>query len=228
MTMKLRHEIKYFISYGEYLVLRDKLMAAMPMDEHSIRQTRGYHIRSLYFDDINNSAMWEKMDGVQDRQKYRIRIYNLQDSPIHLENKMKFTQMTAKTSCTLSRELTEDILKGDWTRIPLGENPVLDGFYAQTRAKLLRPVVLVDYFREAYIYPVGNVRITFDRDLHTGLFSHDLFSGRSAPVPVLDPGMMILEVKYDDILPPHIQGILNTTNGQRSAISKYSLCRRFH
>jgi len=226
--MQLRHEIKYFISYGEYLVLRDKLMAAMPMDDHAIRNLRGYHIRSLYFDDINNSAMWEKMDGVQDRQKYRIRIYNLQDSPIHLENKMKFTQMTAKASCTLTRELTEDILAGDWTRIPLGENPVLDGFYAQMRAKVLRPVVIVDYFREAYVYPVGNVRITFDKDLHTGVFSHDLFSGRSAPVPVLEPGQMILEVKYDNVLPPHIQGIINTCNGQRSAISKYSLCRRFH
>ena len=168
------------------------------------------------------------MDGVQDRQKYRIRIYNLKDSPIHLENKMKFSQMTAKASCALSRDLTDDILSGDWTRIPLGESPVLDGFYAQMRAKVLRPVVIVDYFREAYVYPVGNVRITFDKDLHTGLFSHDLFSGRSAPVPVLEPGQMILEVKYDNILPPHIQGILNTVNGQRSAISKYSLCRRFH
>ena len=102
--MQLRHEVKYFISYGEYLVLRDKLMAAMPMDEHSVKQSRGYHISSLYFDDINNSAMWEKMDGVQDRQKYRIRIYNLKDSPIHLENKMKFSQMTAKASCALSVE----------------------------------------------------------------------------------------------------------------------------
>ena len=226
--MKLRHEIKYFITYGEYLVLRDKLFAAIPTDRNALPDMRGYHIRSLYFDDINNSAMWEKQDGVQNRQKYRIRIYNLSDKVIHLENKMKFSQMTAKASCTLSRELTDDILAGDWTRIPLGENPVLDGFYAHMRAHVLRPVVIVDYFREAYTYPVGNVRITFDKELHTGNFSHDLFSGKAAPVPVLDPGMMILEVKYDDILPSHIQGILNTANAQRSAISKYGLCRRFH
>jgi len=226
--MRMRHEIKYFLTTGEYLVLRDKLFAAMPTDENAIGDTRGYHIRSLYFDDINNTAMWEKMDGVETRQKYRIRIYNMEDKVIHLENKMKFNQMTAKQSCTISRTLTEDILGGEWTRIPLGKDPVLDGFYAQTRVHLLRPVVIVDYYREAYTFPSGNVRVTFDKELHTGLFAHELFSKRMAPVPVLEDGMLILEVKYDDFLPPHIQGILNAANARRSAISKYGLCRRFH
>jgi len=225
---QLRYELKYFITEGEYVVLRDRLKAAMPLDANAGDETQGYHIRSLYFDDIYNTAMWEKQNGVMIRKKFRIRIYNLQDKSIKLEKKMKFDQMTAKTSATLTRKMCDSILNNDWTSIQLGKNALIDELYADMRTKLLKPVVIVDYNREAYTYEAGNVRITFDRFLHSGQFSTDIFSGHVSTVPILPPGVMILEVKYDNFLPPHIKGILSSIKATRSAISKYALCRRYH
>ncbi len=225
---QLRYELKYFITEGEYVVLRDRLLAAMPLDDNARDDTRGYHIRSLYFDDIYNTAMWEKQDGVMVRKKFRIRIYNLKDQSIKLEKKMKFDQMTAKASASLSRGMCDSILHNDWQSIRLGKNELIDELYADMRTRLLKPVVIVDYHREAYTYQAGNVRITFDRFLHSGQFSTDIFSGHVSTVPILPPGVMILEVKYDNFLPPHIQGILSSIKATRSAISKYALCRRFH
>ena len=225
---QLRYELKYFITEGEYIVLRDRLRAAMPLDAYAGAETQGYHIRSLYFDDIYNTAMWEKQNGVMIRKKFRIRIYNLQDKSIKLEKKMKYDQMTAKTSATLTRKMCDSILNNDWTSIQLGKNALIDELYADMRTKLLKPVVIVDYNREAYTYEAGNVRITFDRFLHSGQFSTDIFSGHVSTVPILPPGVMILEVKYDNFLPPHIQGILASVKATRSAISKYALCRRYH
>lgn len=223
---QLRYELKYIITEGEYLAMRDRLLAAMPLDSNANQATRMYLIRSLYFDDAYNTSWAEKEAGVMVRKKFRIRTYK--DGTIHLEKKMKFDQMTAKTSTSLTRELTQALITGDWMHIPLGKDALLDEFYADMRTRLLRPAVIVDYYREAYTYPAGNVRITFDRDLHSGQFSRDIFADQVSPVPILAPGTMILEIKYDDFLPAHIQGILQNHRGQRLAISKYTLCREFH
>lgn len=225
---QLRYELKYFISEGEYVDLSQRLKNIMPLDSYAAKNGGGYHLRSLYFDDIYNTAMWEKQDGVMIRKKFRIRTYNYKDYDIKLEKKMKFDQMTGKASVELSKEACDSILRNDWRNIRLGVDPVLDEFYADMRTRLLKPVVIVDYDREAYTYNAGNVRITFDRFLHSGQFDHNLFSKHNTTVPVLPPGIMILEVKYDNFLPPHIKAILSTVKGTRSAISKYALCRRYH
>jgi len=225
--IKVRHELKFYMPEAEYAVLRQRLMNVMPFDAFH-PEDGNYHIRSLYFDDINNTAMWEKMDGVEYRSKYRIRIYNLKDDVISLEKKIKLDSSTAKHSARLTRRQCDAILAGDISWMAGSPNALVRELYAAMRSQLLRPVVIVDYMREAYMYPPGNVRITFDRELHSGQFSHDLFSGHVSPVPILPPGQLILEVKYDDFLAPHIRNILQTTKGLRSAISKYALCRMYH
>ena len=104
----------------------------------------------------------------------------------------------------------------------------MEEMYADVKTKLLKPIVIVDYVREPYIFPAGNVRITFDMNLHSGHFSNDIFKKEMMPVPVMEPDEMIMEIKYTSTLPAHIRALLSTTNGLRSAISKYALCRRFH
>lgn len=226
---RVRNELKYYISNGEYLVLRDRLKEAMMLDENAEKQMRTYHIRSLYFDDIHNTAMWEKAEGVEFRKKWRIRIYNYSDKNITLEKKSKFDRFTAKESEKLTRLNVEGMIyRNDYSFLFPSGNKLFEEMYADVRTKLLRPVVIVDYIREPYVYPAGNVRITFDKDLHSGNFRKDIFTPEMMPVPILDDGWLILEVKYDYHLPGHIRAILNSTNGLRSAISKYALCRRFH
>jgi hypothetical protein len=226
---QIRNELKFYITYSEYLVLRDRLHAAMPLDNNADKEIRTYHIRSLYFDDIYNTAMWEKMDGVHTRKKWRIRIYNYSDKKISLEKKGKFDKYTTKEAAPLTRlQVEQMIYKNDYKFLLSSRNPLLEEMYADVRTKLLRPVVVVDYIREPYVFPAGNVRITFDMNLHTGNFSTDLFKKDMMPIPVMEPELMIMEVKYTSVLAPHLRDILNTTNGLRSAISKYGICRKFH
>ncbi len=225
----VRHELKYYINYSEYLVLRDRLKMAMPVDNNADRDSRTYHIRSLYFDDIYNSAMWDKMDGLHTRKKWRIRLYNYSDRQISLEKKGKYDKYTTKEATSLSRYQVDQMTRHrDYSFLISSRNPLMEEMYADVKTKLLRPIVIVDYIREPYIFPAGNVRITFDMNLHSGHFSTDIFSKTMMPVPVLEPDEMIMEIKYTSTLPSHIRNILSTTNGLRSAISKYALCRRFH
>ncbi|MDD3242373.1 MAG: polyphosphate polymerase domain-containing protein [Eubacteriales bacterium] len=224
----LRYELKYMINEAEYLWVRDRLAALMPTDNHADPTTREYHLRSLYFDDINNSAMWEKQDGVEFRDKYRIRTYKMGKGDIVLEKKSKLGMMTAKDSAPMTRNQYEDLVFGDYNFLMPSKEPLFEEFYGKIRTQLLKPVVIVDYDREPYIYPIGNVRITFDRNLHSGQFSTDILSGEVTSVPVFDAGALIMEVKYDDILPPQVRALLGGMTAQRMAISKYTLCRRYH
>ena len=83
-NIPLRHELKYLITPAELTVLRNTLAPLMQLD-----QGHEYLIRSLYFDTINDDALEEKIAGVGNRKKYRIRIYNFSDRVIKLECKSK-------------------------------------------------------------------------------------------------------------------------------------------
>jgi hypothetical protein len=224
----LRHELKYLINDADYMWMRDRIAMAMPLDSNADPATRGYNIRSLYFDDVMESAVFEKADGDPLRNKYRIRIYNYSDKSIQLEKKSKVIYYTAKESIKLSRTQCDGILAGDFNSIYPSESALLREFYALMRTRLLKPKVIVDYFREAYVYPAGNVRITFDLNVRSGLYSNNLFSGTPSSVMVLEPNTHVLEVKYDNFLPSHLKALLQGLPGQRLAVSKYVLCRRFH
>ena len=224
----LRHELKYMLNEGDYLWLRNRVAAAMPLDTHADPLSRGYHIRSLYYDDPYDSALFEKVDGDASRQKYRIRIYQFSDRYILLEKKAKAAYYTVKDSQPITREQCDHLLAGDYGLLYESPAPLLREFYTAITARQLRPKVLVDYFREAYTYPAGNVRITFDLGIHSGQYAQDLFSGRPSSLPVLPTGQHIMEVKYDAYLPRHIHALIQGMPGERIAVSKYVLCRRFH
>lgn len=223
----LRHELKYIISESEYLWLRDRLIAFMPLDSNADAASRGYHIRSLYFDDPENTALFEKADGDEYREKFRIRTYKA-TGDIVLEKKSKVVYYTAKQSAKMSRDICTRLLAGDIEALLESDSPLMREFYTKMRARVLRPKVIVDYWREAYLYPAGNIRITFDRDLHSGNYSLDIFADRTSPVPVLDPGSMVLEIKYDNLFPAHIRALIQGLTANRLAVSKYVLCRRYH
>ncbi len=219
-----RYENKYFISYAGYQMLRTRLRAAMCMDENTGEDGR-YLIRSLYFDDYRQSGLQDKIEGVETREKFRIRFYDMDDSFIRLESKQKHNMMTKKETARLTRSQVEQILSGDLWSLYDSDQPLLRSFYLKSRTRLLRPAILVDYHREAYVYE--DVRITFDHDLHSGNYNFDLFDRHAMTVPVFPSDRVILEVKYDDDLPYTIRQLLKPVPAVRCAISKYELCRQF-
>lgn len=92
---------------------------------------------------------------------------------------------------------------------------------------LYRPKTIVDYIREAYTYPIGNVRVTFDSSIRSGLFSTNIFDEKLPTVEVLDPNKLVLEVKYDEFLLDIIADIIQTGERRAKSVSKYALCRTF-
>ena len=225
-NIPLRHELKYFITPAEMNVLRGVLTPVMQLDPNG-NENNEYHIRSLYFDTINDDALEEKIAGVGNRKKYRIRIYNFSDKVIKLECKSKYGDLISKQSVTIPRELADQLIAGDPEGLQRMRHPLLHDMFREMRTRLLRPAVIVDYVREAYIHPAEEVRITFDKTLRTGLFSHDMFNKDIPTYPVFDDPVEILEVKYDEFLPSYLQSILSGITAQRSAISKYTHCRRY-
>ena len=225
-NIPLRHELKYFITPAEMTVLRSVLTPVMQLDPNG-NENNEYHIRSLYFDTINDDALEEKIAGVGNRKKYRIRIYNFSDKVIKLECKSKYGDLISKQSVTIPRDLAEQLIAGDPEGLQRMRHPLFHDMYREMRINLLRPAVIVDYVREAYIHPAEEVRITFDKTLRTGLYSNDLFNKNIPTYPVFDDPVEILEVKYDEFLPSYIQSMLSGVTAQRSAISKYTWCRRY-
>lgn len=221
-----RHELKYFINRGDMIALGHRLGGVLHSDEHA-DENGEYFIRSLYFDDAYDTAYYDKQAGVMNRDKYRIRIYNLSDSVIFLERKRKVGDLIQKSSVRISRKLCEQIIGGNPKKLDAMDNALLNDMFREMRTRLMRPTVIVDYTRETFVYPVENVRITFDKRLRTGLFSKNLFSPDVMTVSPLDDEREILEVKYDSYLPDFISGMLWDVPAERSAISKYVLCRRF-
>jgi len=228
VALRARHELKYFISTSQYQVLSRVLSQVLHPDPHS-DENNEYHIRSLYFDTVFNDALYEKISGVANRDKYRIRIYNYSDRRINFECKSKVGDLISKRSALITRDLCEQLMIGDPSGLENTPYGLLRDVFREMRLRLLKPVVIVDYVREAYLHPVENVRITFDKQLHSGLYSHDLFNPHLPTVPPIGSDQVILEVKFDRVLPTYISDVLSQSVGWacRSAISKYTLCRRF-
>jgi len=229
MAVPLRHELKFFITAGQYEVLSRTLRATLHPDPHGDENNQ-YHIRSLYFDTVNDDALYDKINGTANRDKYRIRIYNFSDRMIRLECKSKYRDLISKRSVRISRDLAEQLIAADPTGLDSTPSGLVSDIFREMRTKLLHPVVIVDYLREAYLHPAEEVRITFDMQLRSGLNSIDLFNPHVPTVPPFDHNEIILEVKYNQVLPPYINNLLSFAlrdGAARSAISKYVYCRRF-
>ncbi len=218
-----RHEIKLLLSPAEAAVLRTKLRALLPLDPNSGEKGE-YFIRSLYFDDLSRTSYFEKLAGVSDRKKYRLRVYNCSDSVIKLECKEKRGDRIRKRSASVTRECAEAMSKGDFSLLYGCDDPLCCEVLSLATGKGLKPSVIVDYDREAYLHPVSNVRLTFDKALHAVVESADIFDSSLLSLPVFPDGSVIFEVKYDDILPKFLQQVISGVRGQRLALSKFTLC----
>ena len=222
-----RHELKYYINPGEYTLLSQRLSQTMEQDPHAAETGGEYFIRSLYFDDPLDTAFREKMRGNDVRDKIRLRTYNLQQDGAKLERKHKNESYIYKQSIHLSRRECDELLAGRYGFLLRRREPFAHEMFRAFATEALSPKVIVDYYREPYVFPLQNVRITFDKELHTAYRATDLFDASLPTYPALDAGQVILEVKFNQYLPTHIRALLQGSAQDRCAISKYCICRKF-
>lgn len=220
---KLRHEWKHIISSSDRAQLVARLSTFCLHDPHYGAQS--YHIRSLYFDNVYDKALRERLNGQECREKFRIRYYNFDDSYIVLEKKSKFNQLCGKQSTRVTRGEVEQLLRGEIGWLMLKESPLCHELYAKMRSQMLKPKVIVDYTRRAFVYQPGNTRITLDDDVRSGLSSLDFFNPNLATIPADITRPIILEVKYDAYLPDNVRRAIRLDNRRTTNFSKYAACR---
>lgn len=221
-SVDYREELKFICSDYDMEILKHRLHAILPYDVH--QQKGCYHIRSLYFDTSDNACFYENLAGIDDRKKYRIRIYNRSNQTIRFEIKEKLHGKTKKISHMLTPAECEHFIRGHFSD-NFCDSPVLNRICIEERLHLLHPAVIVDYERTAFTYPVGNVRITFDRNLAACPTVTDFFAENAVRYPAMPLHEHILEVKYDELLPDFIAGALELGNLTQASCSKYALCR---
>lgn len=219
--MKYRHEYKHEISRSDMLVLRSRLSAVMKKDSHAVDGK--YFIRSLYLDNATDKALKEKINGVNVREKFRIRYYNLDTSVIFLEKKSKINGLCLKESTSLTKEMAQAIIDGDYEWMMKSNEPLIQELYSKMMSQGLRPKTIVDYEREPFVFLPGNVRVTLDYNIRTGLNCVDFLNPECITVPVGDT--VILEVKWDEFLPDIIRDAVQLPSCRTGTFSKYAVCR---
>lgn len=219
---RLRHEEKHQVNLREALVLSRRLEKLFPRDPHAGPEG-SYQVVSLYYDDPYDTALRQKLDGVNRREKFRLRYYGKEPAFFKLEKKYKVKGLCGKGSCRLSREEGERLLRRDFAFLLEKEEPLAWEFYAKLR-RGLAPKTVVRYTREAFLYAPGNVRVTLDGDIRAGAPERFLIPQKLLPAL---GGLAVVEVKYDAFLPEIVKLAVQVPNRQGTACSKYALCRRY-
>lgn len=221
---KYRNEIKYICMEKQLITIENRIKNICMKDRHA-GENGTYTVKSVYFDDYYDSCYYENIDGVNEREKMRIRTYNNDMSHISLECKSKKNGKNHKTSCRLTSEQCEAILNGNYI-LKEEDPPVLRKLMLQASTRMMRPKVIVQYNRTPYTYQAGNVRITFDRNISAGGDVLKFGDEELHVQPVMPSGYHILEVKYDEFLPDFIRSEMQIEGLQHTAFSKYAICRR--
>ena len=206
--MDFRHEWKHRIEYPELLALRSRLTAVMRSDVHAAAGR--YELRSMYFDSTDDKALREKLDGVNRREKFRLRYYNGDTSFILLEKKSKINGLCNKQQTEISLVEAEALAEGE-SKVPNSSGkPLLRELAYKMDTQGLRMRTIVDYTREPYVYEPGNVRVTLDYNIRTGLSCKDFLNPNCITIPAAG-SPIILEVKWDEFLPAVIRDIVQTS-----------------
>ena len=223
---KYRHELKYICTAAELALIQGRIHHLIPLDSH-VGETGMYNIRSLYFDDYYNRCYYENENGTDPREKFRIRIYNGKADKISLELKKKERGKTLKLSCPLTEEQCRTLMRGE----PLPDSkdypPVLQKLLLLMKTTMMKPKIIVDYDRVPYVYKLGNVRITLDKNISASTKIETFLDKEINKRPIMPAGQHVLEVKFDEFLPDYIYKALQLKNLRQTAFSKYYLCRKY-
>jgi SPX domain protein involved in polyphosphate accumulation len=223
--LKYRHELKYLVTDAQCAILKNRIRPLMRQDLHA-GVSGQYSVRSLYFDDYDDRCYYENLDGVDPREKYRIRIYDLSDRCIKLECKRKERGTTRKKTSQIPIDLAHSLIDcSNWDN-QMYRIDELSSVAKSLVIKRLQPKIIVEYTRIPFEYSVGNVRITFDMGISFSSSISGFFEESIPRRPVMPGGLHILEVKYDELVPDHIYRALNLDTLQRTTLSKYYICRK--
>jgi len=217
-----RSENKYIIDVVTAERIKQKLNILLSSDTHS--SSGGYIVRSLYFDTPNQNDVFDKLDGLEKGHKIRIRTYDPDANNCKIELKSKCGVYRQKQSVLISRTEAEQIIAGDYSCLLKKGSDAALHIYLLISTGAYRPVVLIEYDRQAWYYPLNDTRITFDSKVRGLEYYQNLFD-KNPPYMSYGMNSVILEVKFNGILPLFISHILEEFNLEQISISKYTTAR---
>lgn len=220
-----RKEIKYIIPLAKLSEVKRCLEKLMVRDSHCIKDA--YTIRSVYFESINNIDFAQKLAGIDVRKKVRLRIYNGDDSLCKLELKQKKGDWQNKQSLILSKDDAEALLAGRYEVLKryFQNSETAVKAYNIMRLGCYRPVVMVEYDRLAYQYPLYDTRITLDMDIRSTEANLNIFSSSVNYVPIMYE-RAVLEIKYSGKCMGFVRDAFGRFNLTQSSYSKYCSGRK--
>lgn len=220
----LRQEKKYLLNYIEIQKLKYLLDQTLHRDEFG-EMEKGYMVRSLYFDTPDNTDFIEKSNGIRDRKKIRLRIYNPDSDNAKLELKEKQDDFQRKRSLVLTKSEALDVISGKFDCLAKRGDDFAWKMYTLLEENLYRPSCIVEYDRIAWAVPENDIRITLDGQIRATESSYDLFSKDIMFYPVSDIGKMVLEVKFNRFLLSYVRDLLAGKERFQISASKYSMAR---
>lgn len=225
-TRRYRHELKFLCDEIRLQLMENRIRHLCKLDPH-VGAAGKYYIRSLYFDTYDERCLQENADGADDREKYRLRIYNGNADVIKLECKSSHHNMKSKESCLITEQQCEELIRGAPVSNVEEHQKLLQRFLNERSIYLLTPKVIVEYMRTPYIYPVGDVRVTFDRHICSSFQTDRFLKSDIVRRGILPEGVNLLEVKYNEMLPTIVLDCLAGSGQlQKTSFSKYALCRK--
>ena len=227
LSVNYRHDYKYLCDAMQNAVLKTRLRALLKPDVYT-ESTGCYRVRSLYFDTPEDSCYYDNENGIGVRDKYRIRIYNEDTSYISLEKKSKNRQMTRKQSCLINEDICRKLMAGQNVRISNDMSQEEKKLLSELQTKYMRPIVIVEYLRYPFVEQNTNIRVTFDENICSSNEISGFLNKRISVRPIMEKGMSILEMKWDDILLDYLKQQLQLDSLQWNSFSKYYLCRKYN
>jgi len=215
-----RTEKKYAITKAKKSILINKLSYVAPFDSNS--GINGYQVRSLYFDSILDDDYMDKLDGLENRKKIRLRLYDPQQETIKLELKQKQGAAQLKKSIWVPKELAVQMIQGRFSGLLELDNPVATEIYTIMELGVYRPKCIIEYHRIAFMEDTNNIRITFDSNISASKNVSAFFDNNISYAPVADD---VLEIKYNGFLLSPFKKIINIADAPELSVSKYAQSR---
>ena len=222
METVFRKEIKYLLPLDKAMLLQRSLENVMQRDQHG--DNGSYFIRSQYYDSLDDQDLGDNLAGLYEKRKIRLRIYSLADSTAKLEYKCKNGLDGVKYSMSISREEALRMEQGDISFLLEYNTDLAMRLYLRMTQSCYRPKAIIDYQRLAFLYPAGDVRITFDTDIRGALYPYGLFENVGTN-PLGSREQILMEVKYTGFIPDTISNILKGADVLPTSHSKYSRVR---
>ncbi len=223
MAGRYRKELKYVINEAVYLRIERLLSQVMQPDENC--SDGSYMVRSQYFDSLMDSDLQDNIDGVYEKRKIRVRIYSTDSDTAKLEYKCKNGADGIKYSITLNKDEVLMMEQGRYEFLLERDENLAKELYIRLVQGAYSPKTIIEYKRLAYVYPVSDVRITFDRNLRGTVNPYGIYEKEPMYYPLLAPDKGVLEIKYNDFFPAELKELLVNLKDTPEAFSKYSISR---